>query len=373
MRHRALVIFLLLPLLGCGRSPAIRIGLLNPQTGSLVDTGTSCREGARLAMEELSAGEGLLVDGVRRRVELFTVDSGDSPESAVSAAMELINKRDVVAIIGPPFSSQAIPVARLAERSKVPMITQFATNPEVTKGMTWVFRVCFTDQFQGDIMARFARGYLKARRAAILFDEVDAFTCGISAVFRSTYEEAGGRVVAAEPYMTGQKDFTVELQRIKRSAPDVLFLPGFFPDLRLQLPALRSIGITAVILGCDTMYFRNLADIRLADGAYLSAHFSPEAPSGRVREFSRRYDAAFKRAPTPGGALTYDAITLLAQVIGSEGSVVPDRIRNGLRAVSRFEGVTGLMIFNGKADPVKDAVIMHVENGAYHFATTVSP
>jgi branched-chain amino acid transport system substrate-binding protein len=384
MRHRgvvgevpggrgALLLLLLLPLACCGRGPAVRVGLLNPQTGSLRDSGTSCFEGARLAMEELNAGPGLLVGGVRRRVELVSADSGDTPESAVSAAMELINKRDVVAIIGPPFSSQAIPVARLAERASVPMITQFATNPEVTKGMSWVFRSCFTDKFQGDVMARFARAYLKAGRAAILFDELNAFTRDISAIFLSTYTAAGGLVVAVEPYTTGQKDFTAELRRIKRAAPDVLFLPGFAPDLRLQLPALRSLGITAVILGCDTMYFRDPADIGLCEDAYLSTHFSPDAPSDRVQEFSRRYKAAFKRAPTPGGALTYDAITLLARVISTEGSVDGVRIRDGLRAVGRFEGVTGPMIFNGSADPVKGAVIMHVKGGGYRFATTVTP
>ena len=371
--RRALALLSAAALASCAPSATIRVGLLIPQTGSLSDTGTSCMEGARLAVNELNAPGGLRVGGKRCRLELIVGDCQDTPETAVSAALDLINKRDVLVIIGPPFSSQAIPVARLAERSGVPMITQLATNPEVTRGMHWVFRVCFTDQFQGYIMARFARTRLHARRAAMLYDKVNAFTRDISAIFRATFEAAGGRMVAEESYTTGQKDFDAALRRIKAAAPDVLFLPGLMPDLRIQLPRATEMGITATILGCDTMFFRDATGVRMTEGAYISAHFSPDVPSPRVTAFDEIYRAAYKRLPTPGGALTYDAFSLLAHVVGEEGSTDPARIRDGLTKLKGFEGVTGTMVFEGRADPIKSAVIVHADGGEFHYAAIIAP
>ncbi len=368
-----LALLCLAALASCAPSAALRIGLLNPQTGSLIDTGISCMEGARLAVDELNAHGGLPVGERRCRVELLIADSQDTPESAVSAALDLVNRRDVAVIIGPPFSSQAIPVARLAERAGVPMITQFSTNAEVTRGMRWVYRVCYTDEFQGNAMARFARANLHARRAAMLYDKVNPFTRDVAGIFRITFVGSGGLMVADESYTTGQGDFEGALRRIKAAGPDVLFLPGLSPDLRIQLPRITALGITATILGCDSMFFRDSRDVRLAEGGYLSSHFSPDVPSLRVAVFDGIYQAAYRRNPTPGAALTYDAFDLLAHVVREGGSIDPARIRDGLAKLGRFEGVTGTMVFEGRADPIKSAVIVRARGGRFHYAAIVAP
>jgi branched-chain amino acid transport system substrate-binding protein len=216
-----------------------------PLSGSLQDTGISCREGAELAVKQLNAAGGLAVQDRRYRVQLLIRDAQDTPEQALSAAQELINRDNVTALIGPPFSSQAIPVAHLAERSGVPMIVQLATNAEVTAGTSCVFRVCFTDGFQGRVMALFARDRLGARRAAILYDLANPFSRDIADIFTATFTGAGGRVVAREGYPTGQPDYLPELARIQAADPEVLFLPGLHPDLRRQLAQIRSLGFTA--------------------------------------------------------------------------------------------------------------------------------
>lgn len=380
MRHRAATylafsLALLAAFLGgaCTQSPVLRVGFLNPQTGSLTDTGASCMEGARLAVDEMNAGGGILAGGRRYHVELVVGDTGDTPEAAVDAALDLINRQGVSVLIGPPFSSQAIPVARLAERSRVPMITQFSTNPDVTRGMTWVYRVCFTDQLQGSMVARFAFERLAARRVAVLYDRVNAFTRDIAAIFMHTFKAEGGRVVAEESYTTGEQAFDEELTRIRASSPDALFLPGLSPDLRIQLSRAEALGIHAAILGCDTMFFRDERDVRLADGAYIATHFSADVPTPIVTTFDGVFQAAYKRQPTPGAALTYDAFKLLAHVVQEAGSTEAARVRLGLSRIGRFEGVTGLMVFAGRADPAKSGLIVRALGGAYHFSAIVPP
>ncbi|OHD20563.1 MAG: hypothetical protein A2064_12710 [Spirochaetes bacterium GWB1_66_5] len=375
--NRAWLALLLLPaaLAGCRRPPAaeLRVGLVVPLSGSLQDAGISCREGAELAVKELNDAGGLLVEDRRYRVQLLIGDTQDSPERALSAAQELINRDNVAALIGPPYSSQAIPVARLAERSGIPMIVQLATNPEVTAGTSCVFRVCFTDGFQGRVMALFARDRLGARRAAILYDVANPFSRDIADIFTATFTDAGGRVVAREGYPTGQPDYLPELARIRAADPEVLFLPGLPPDLRRQLAQIRSLGLTVQVLGGDTMYFRNPADLPLVEGAYFSTHFSSEMPGEAVRAFNRMHQRAYRRLPTPAGALTYDAFRLLFSVIRSQGDASPAGICAGLRKLHSFEGVTGTMIFAGSPDPAKSVVIIHARDRQYRFHARIDP
>lgn len=375
MNRARLVPLLLLALAGCRQPPAaeLRVGLVAPLSGSLKDTGLSCREGAELAVKELNEAGGLLVDGRRYRVLLLIGDAQDTPEQAVSAAQELINRDNVAALIGPPFSSQAIPVARLAERSGIPMIVQLATNPEVTSRTSCVFRVCFTDGFQGRVMARFARDRLGARRAAVLYDVANPFSRGIAEVFTTTFAAAGGRMVARESYPTGQADYGPELERIRSAAPEVLFLAGLPPDLRRQLTQVRAQGLSVQILGGDTMYFRDPADLPLVEGAYFSTHFSSEMPGEAVRAFNRLHQRVYERLPTPGSALTYDAFRLLFSVIRSQADAQPAGICAGLRTLHSFEGVTGTMIFAGRPDPAKSVVIIHARDRQYRFHARIDP
>jgi branched-chain amino acid transport system substrate-binding protein len=390
---RRLTVLLLPLLLACCRQPAgsLRIGLVVPLSGGLRDTGLSFLEGAELAVAEVNGTGGLSVRGRSRllgarsrpsgarsarsyRVELVVRDAQDSPEGALGAAQELINGQEVAALIAPPFSSQAIPVARLAERSGMPLLVPMATHPQVTSGTSCVFRVCFTDGFQGRAMARFARERLGARRAAVLYDLANPFSRDIAEIFAATFRQAGGRLVAREGYLTGQADFRPELARIARRGPEVLFLPGLPPELRTQLRQLRSLGLPAQLLGVDTMYFRDAGDLPLVEGAIFSTHFSAEMPGAEVQAFNRLYHGAYQRLPPPpGSALTYDALQLLFSVIRSQGDTQPQGICAGLRRLERFEGVTGTMVFAGRPDPDKSVVILHVRERQYRYLTRIDP
>jgi len=369
----ALLLLLCLPASCTRPTGELRVGLVVPLSGRLQDTGRSCLEGAELVVQELNESGGLSVRGRRYRVELLIRDARDTPERALGAAQGLINGENVAALIGPPFSSQAIPVARLADRAGVPLIVPMATNPAVTAGTSHVFRVCFTDSFQGRVMARFAREGLRARRAAILYDVANPFSRDIADIFTSVFGEAGGRVVAREGYPTGQQDFRPELQRIRAARPDVLFLPGLYPDLRFQLAQLHAMGFGVQVLGGDTMYSRDPNDLPLVEGAYFSTHYSPQMPGEAARAFNRLYRGAYGHEPPPGSALSYDALQLLFAVVRAQGSTQAAGISAGLDGLQRYEGVTGIMLFDGGPDPAKSVVIVQAREGQYRFHARIDP
>ena len=351
----------------------LRIGFIAPLSGDLADIGASTREGAELAIEQVNAAGGLLIGGRAYTAVLVVRDGQSRPEIAVNAAQELINREHVAAIIGPPISGTAIPVARLADKSRIPMITQVATVPEVTKGMRYVFRVCYTDDFQGKVLARFVRERLSAATAAVLFDVAGAYNKTVAEIFAAEFREAGGRIVAEETYTTGTQDFRSQLLRIKSRSPDVLFLPNYAADLRIQLDQIRELKIQAQIVGTDTMSFRDAANIAKSEGAYFSTHFSPEIPETAVQDFARLYQRTFNRTVTVGGALTYDALGLLFDALKRAGNVDPEAVAEALRSTLRYEGVTGVMEFAGSPDPKKSVVILRVQNLQARFFSRIDP
>jgi branched-chain amino acid transport system substrate-binding protein len=222
-------------------------------------------------------------------------------------------------------------------------------------------------------MARFAREELDARSAAVLFDIANPYNRGIAQIFKQSFEDYGGKVVAFETYTTREDDFIDQLIRIKKSSPDVLFLPNYNYDIILQMDQIRELGIKTQIIGSDTMSFRNQEDIPYIEGAFYSTHYSNEIPSRRVQEFINVYQSAFGRMPTIGVVLTYDCFGLLFRAIESQNSIDPELICKGLAEIEGYEGVSGVISFRGSPDPEKSAVIIHVEGGRFHYYSQIKP
>jgi branched-chain amino acid transport system substrate-binding protein len=369
-RAAAAVLLLLIVVVGCDSAAGareLRIGFIVPMSGALAPYGGSHLEGARLAVAKANRSGGLRVKGRKCLVVLVEKDGGSSPEQALAAAQELVSREQVSAIVGPIFSSQAIPVARLADKTGIPMIDQIATNPAVTRGSPCVFRVSCTDDFQGEAMARFAFERLNARRAAILFDVASAYNSGVADVFSRHFVSVGGRVVAAETYTTGAADFRVQLRRIAAARPDVLFLPNYPNEIQPQVAQMRELGIALALLGSDAMSFDDPGYMKTIDGAWYSVHFTPQDPNREAVEFLEAYRSRYAKDPDQGAALSYDALGLLVDVVNRGQSVDAAGILAGLRGLGTFEGVTGEMVFRGSHDPRKGIVVVRMVDGNPRF------
>ncbi len=349
--HFILICFIVgILLISCSRNsknePELRVGFIIPETGKMGSLGTSMLEGAKLAIEEENKDGGIGVEGKKYKVIMIIKDSQDRPEFAVNAAHELINQENVSAIVGPSISSQAIPVAKVSSKALVPMITPIATHPDVTKHTRCVFRACFTDDFQGMGMARIAREELGAQRAAVLFDIASAYNRGLAEVFKQSFEELGGKVVAFETYITREDNFIDQLIRIRSNKPDILFLPNYVYEIILQIEQVKELGIKTQIIGSDTMSSRNPEDISVIEGAFFSTHYSNDIPSEKVKRFVDAYQRGYGRMPAIAGALTYDAFGLLFQAVRDQHSIEPQVICKGLSEIERYEGVSGIIGFD---------------------------
>ncbi|HEY9074323.1 MAG TPA: ABC transporter substrate-binding protein, partial [Desulfobaccales bacterium] len=359
---------------GCGQQPAneIRIGVNAELTGSKPTVGDSCKKAMELLAAQVNAAGGLKLGDKTYHLKLFVEDNEDKAESAAAADQKLISQNNVLAIIGPNASGNAIPAARICEDAKVIMITPWATNPKVTEGKKYVFRACFIDDFQGQVMAKFARDNLKAQTAAVLYDVASEYNKGIAEFFKKSFETMGGKVVAFESYTKDDKDFSSQLTTIKATNPGVLFLPNYYNEVPLQVQQARRLGISCPFIGSDSWGSPEILTLCGADldQSYFSTHYATDIATDTAQKFIREYAAKYGKKPDDVAALTYDAGGLLLQALRQAG--VPDRqkVRDALASVKEFDGVTGNMKFHGTGDPIKSAVIIHVKDCKFKYYAT---
>jgi branched-chain amino acid transport system substrate-binding protein len=306
---------------------------------------------------------------------LIVEDNEDKAESAAAAAQKLISQNNVLAIIGPNASGNAIPAARICEDAGVIMISPWSTNPKTTEAKKFVFRACFIDDFQGQVMAKFARENLKATTAAVLYDVASEYNKGIAEFFKQFFEAAGGKVVAFESYTKGDKDFSSQLTNIKIANPGVLFLPNYYDEVPLQVKQARRLGITCPIIGSDSWGSAELLKLGGADlhGAYFSTHYAPDIATPTAQKFIQDYEAKYGKKPDDVAALTYDAGRLLCAAITQAGALDRKKVRDAMASVKEFQGVTGHMKFQGTCDPVKSAVILQIKDGKFNYFSAVQP
>jgi branched-chain amino acid transport system substrate-binding protein len=344
----------------------LRIGVLPILSGVRApNSGAPMLEGARLAAQEVNAAGGLWLDGRRYRVVLVSEDTRDTEEGAVSVARELINRAQVVALVGPQVSTQAIAVAALAENARIPMVTPGATHPLITRGKRYVFRVSPPDDVQGAEMARFAYTGLAARRAAVLYDVANPYSQGLAETFREAFAGLGGQVVAFETYTTdAARDFAPQIERILAGAPDLLVLPTYPAEAVLQMRQARAAGFRGAFLGSDGWEASPpLQAEPAAQGAYFTHTWHADGLGPATVAFRQRYRRAYGREPVATAAATYDAVGLLLQAARAQGSADAEAIRQGLEGIRSYPGVAGTLSFGAGGDPIKAMVILRIQGG----------
>jgi branched-chain amino acid transport system substrate-binding protein len=352
----------------------IRVGLYASLTGDGASFGQSSREGGELAVREINAAGGLLGG---RKIDLLVEDDQSRPPDASNAATKLITQDQVVALIGEVASSRSLAVAPVAQRYHVPMITPASTNEAVTKAGDYIFRVCFTDQFQGEALSKFAYTDLHVRRAAVLKDITQDYSVGLTASIQQHFTALGGTVLEPVSYSGGDADFKAVLTAIRRERPDVIFDTGYYQEAAVIVRQARELGMTMPILGGDGWVGNSLANGREAlNNTYISNHYSGDNPDPIVQTFVRDYRQVYGHDPDSLAALSYDAVKVLADAITRAGSTDGPKVRDAI-ATADVVGVTGHLKMNAQRNVVKPAVIQAVTyaNGkmALVYKTTINP
>jgi branched-chain amino acid transport system substrate-binding protein len=353
----------------------VKIGVVAPLTGDIPKVGESTQNAANMAVDEINNAGGLEIGGATYRVVIQIEDNEAKAESAVAAATKLITQDNVVAIIGPQASKQAVPTGQVANDRETPMISPWSTNPDTTRNRPWVFRAAFLDPFQGPVVAGFAQEEFGAQTAAVLYDVASDYPKGLAENFRDAFQAQGGQVVAFETFSTGDTDFSAQLTKIGQANPDVIFTPQYYNEVPLIVQQARELGINVPILGSDSWGTPDLLSLcgDACNGLFFSTHYAPDIATEVAQGFITAYEERFGEKPDDVAALTYDAFQLLFEAMRQAGSIDKTAIRDQLAEVDRFEGVTGIMSFDDQGDPTKCAVIIQIQNGAFTYYDQACP
>ncbi len=371
-----------LALTGCGgtQPPApaaptaleeIKIGSVFPVTGAIATFGQSSLNGTQLAFDEINAAGGVLGG---RKLVLINEDNQSRTEETATAFQKLITQDEVSAILGSVASSHSLAGAPIAQAAGIPMLSPASTNPRVTEVGDFIFRACFIDPFQGQVMAKFALETLGVTTAAMLVEQDSDYSKGLASYFRKAFEAGGGTIVAEEGYKSTDTDFSAILTRVKAANPAVVFVPAYYGTVGPILRQAQAAEIDAVFLGGDGWDSDKLFELAgdAANGGFFSNHYSPDAGTPEVVAFLAAYQARFNAVPDALAALAYDAAHMLAQAINEAGSVEGVAIRDALAAIS-FTGVSGSVVFDENRNPVKSAVIIEIRDGKQVYKATVNP
>jgi branched-chain amino acid transport system substrate-binding protein len=361
------------------RHEGIILGLYASMTGSQAQFGISTRNGIQLAVDEANAAGG--VNGQRVRF-VYEDDRGDSAE-AVSAVSRLIYREGVDGLLGEIASSLSLSGGRVAQREHVPMVTPSSTGEVVTSIGDYIFRVCFIDPFQGAVMAHFAREQLHLQRVAIFIDQGSAYSTGLAASFRSTFQQLGGHVVSEQSYRASETHFSAQLGTMLAQDPQAVFVPGYYGEVALIGREARGLGFRGPLLGGDGWdapeLYQNDGDALVPTaacptcGGYFSEAFAPEHPTTeRGRHFIAAYQQRFHADANGLAALGYDAALVMLDAMRRAGTTRPDAVRAALATTRNFEGATGVITLNRHRDAVKGAVILAVEPNAFRYESAVA-
>jgi len=365
------ILQLTLTLATTSSAATIKIGEVDPLTGGVSQFGIGCHQGFVLAFEQINAGGGIL----GQTIELVTEDDQSKPGQSATAVRKLITQDKVVAILGDATSSATLESAPIAQADKIPMLTPTATNPRITEVGDFIFRVCFLDEFQGRVIARFAREMLKAQKIFTLTDVKQDYSVDLLKFFKDEFTKLGGTIVGEQSYSTGDIDFRAQLTPIRGAKPDAVYVPGYYQEVALIVKQGRQIGLTMPFIGCDGWANQALIAIggKAIDGCFFTNHFSPDDQSPIVKNFVAKYQEKYGTLPDTFSALGYDAARLLADAIQRAGSSNSQAVRDALAKTAGFQGVTGEISLDADRNASKPGLIVTVKQGRFEIAEKIAP
>lgn len=371
----ALALTLAISLTGCGKKEetgvdVIRIGSVAPLTGPQTHIGKDNENGARLAVDEINA-KGLELGGKKVKLELLGEDDQAEPKTATIVAQKLVDA-GVVAVIGHLNSGTTIPASRIYNEAGIPQISPSATAVAYTaQGYKTAYRVMANDAQQGKALGQFAVAKMGAKRIAIV-DDRTAYGQGLADEFEKAAKAAGGEIIAREFTNDRATDFSAILTSIKGKTPDLIFFGGMDPQGGPMAKQMKSLGLTAKLLGGDGLQNVNFVKLAGADAEGVVAS-SPGLPIDSMpggQEFRKKFEAKYGVIQVYA-PYAYDAVYALVEAMKRAGSAEPAKVLAELPKTD-LQGVSGPVKFDAKGDTTGGAVTLYeVKSGAWQVLETV--
>ncbi|MFR2837513.1 MAG: ABC transporter substrate-binding protein [Zhenhengia sp.] len=354
-----------LSFVGCQKADAssdtIKIGGSFDLTGEAAQYGIATSNGVKLAIDEYNANGGVL----GKQIEFILEDNKASQVDATNAFKKLVDNNKVIGFIGSDISSTTETIANLAAEKNIPMITPTGTKLGITTIGPNIFRACYVDPAQGELLAKFATEDLKAQTAAVMINSEQDYSTGIAEAFEAAFTAAGGTVVEKVNYGKNDVDFKPILANIKNANADVVVIPDYYETIATITTQAREIGITSTFIGgdgWDGVTEKTVNNPEVVEGSYFVNHYTVEDDAVIVQDFISNYKATYDAEPNAFAALGYDAAKILIEAIKTCESTEADAITAAMQNTS-LDCVTGHITFDENRNPVKSVSVIEIKEG----------
>ncbi|WP_314087815.1 ABC transporter substrate-binding protein [Pseudolactococcus chungangensis] len=343
-------------------------------SGAVAAYGNAGKNGANLAVDEINKSGG--ING--KQITVVSKDNKSDNAEAATVVSNLINNDKVNAVIGSMTSGAVKSMTPNITKGAVPLVTPAGTDDTLTvtngKVNEYIFRSTFQDSYQGKVLANYTTNELKAKKVVLYYDNSSDYAKGIAKSFEKTYD---GKIVDKVSFQSGDKDFQATLSKIKGEDFDAIVMPGYYNETGLITKQARELGIEQPILGGDGFAdptFITLAGDAAATNVYYVAGYSAKAlATDTTTKFIAAYQAKYKSEPSMFDALSYDAVYMVKQAAEDTKAKTSVAVKDGLAKLKNFKGATGEITVDKDHNPVKEAVVIKLENGKETSATLVKP
>jgi branched-chain amino acid transport system substrate-binding protein len=348
-----------------------KVGAYLSLSGEDTAFGVDTKEGIELAIEEINKAGG----PKGKPIKILFEDDKSKPEEATNKVLQLITRDKVMAVLGEVASSRSRAGGIVANKNKVPMITPSSTNPEVTKVGPFVFRVCFTDDVQGQMGAQFVVQQLKKKKIGLLFASDDLYSSGLAGEFEAEVKKLGAEIVEKKSFLKKETNFTTYINELKAKNVEIIYAPIYYNQMSLIARQAKAVGVTGTMFvggdGWDADELLKDAGDEM-EGAFFTNHYAPDVPWENSKDFVGKYKAKFKRDPSSLAAQGYDATRLLADAIGRSKTDTSEGIRDAIADTKNFLGATGTITINGQRNADKPIVVVQIKGKKFTYFSTVS-
>ncbi len=346
----------------------VKIGVFEPTSGDSASGGKKEVLGMQYANSETPTVD---INGETYKVELVLADNGSSTDKAPSAASDLVSK-GVSIVLGSYGSGVSMAGGPKFEEAGIAAVGVTCTNPNVTAGNDYYFRICFLDDFQANVLASFAIEKFDAKVAYCLGENGNEYDQGLISFFTKVFEANGGKVIT-DSFPTNNADFASYLNKAKSEGADVIFTPVSIAYATQIISQAASLGIEAPILGSDTLDDNMV--LAAAKDTNIQLYVSTFYQEGGAPAFDDGIKAYINNDSTAkdanGGndtiaavtAMGYDAYYVALEALKAAGSTDPAAVKAALPGVT-YQGVSGAIAFNEIGDAIRDTAFIKTSDNA---------
>jgi branched-chain amino acid transport system substrate-binding protein len=346
----------------------IVIGSTGPLTGGAASYGTSVKNGAQIAVDEINAAGG--VNGYKL---VYYFEDDEATGDKAKAAYDKLMDKGMQIFLGAVTSGASISLNDAIKEDGILQLTPSASQLEAVSVNDNAFRICFTDPIQGQAMAEYAYNTLKYTKAALLFNQDDSYSTGVKDAFKAKFKELGGKISVETSFTDDAKDFNAQLTQIASSDAEVIFMPIYNDKVAQIALAADAKGVKLPMLGSDGWdgvlgkYLKTDAEKKLVEGAIFLTPFFASDSDPRIQKFVSAYTAAYNAEPDQFAADGYDGIYIIKAAL--EKINATDKFKNEDLVAAmvglEVDGLTGKMKFDKDGEPNKSAKLAKIENGTY--------